>query len=167
MEDGSNRKTMKRFINIFTAFAVTICAVSCNKSETDVQKHLAQELVGEWHLTEAAAEGVVITSDIDIYLAINSDCTFELYQTSGSQSVRYDKFTGICQSSGDILYGEYNSGEPWASRYTFKIDEDILTLKSYNRLEEQKYVKAEIPADIKDNANVITKSAAATLAPIL
>lgn len=158
---------MRRFTTILAALTIVFCAASCSKDSTDTPKKLAPELIGEWHMTEAAAEGVIISSDIDVYLAIHSDFTFELYQKSGSQSVRYDKFSGTCMSSGDILYGEYCSGKAWASKYTFTINKDGMVLKSFNRLEEQKYVKTEIPADVKNNANVITKSAAETLAPIL
>ena len=158
---------MRRFINIFAAFAVIVCAAACSKESTQTQKYLAPELIGEWHLTEAVAEGTVISSEIDVYLAICPDFGFELYQKSGSQSVRYDKFTGTCECKDGLLCGTYSNGEAWASRYSFTLTKDGLVLKSYNRLEEQKYAKAEIPADVKENANVITKSAATSLAPIL
>ena len=158
---------MRRIVNIFAAFAVIVCAAASCEKNTDLERYVAAELIGEWHLTEATAEGVVISSDMDIYLKISGDCTFELYQKSGSQSVRYDKFTGTCECNGNILTGEYSSGVAWASKYTYNATDGSLVLKSYNRLEEQKYQKAEIPAQVKDNANIITKSAASVLAPIL
>ena len=45
---------------------------------------------------------------------------------------------------------------------------DEMILKSFNLLEEQRYIKADIPAKVKEDSNVITKStAASSTAPIL
>ena len=105
---------------------------------------------------------------IDIYLCINSDCTFELYQKSGTQSVRYDKFTGTCKTEDGVLTGIYSNGKPWGGKYIFKVTADELLLKTTNLLEEQKYKKVQIPSDVKENANLaLTKAAGAESTPIL
>ena len=161
---------MRNLTYLLAAFAALICmAVSCEKTSEPVpQGHIDSKLVGEWHLLGAKAEGVTISSDIDVYLVIGSDCSFELYQKSGTQSVRYDKFTGTCTSEGNILSGKYSNGDAWGSRYTYSFTIDGLLLESYNRLEEQRYAKAETPSDVKVNANcVTTKSAAISGAPVL
>ena len=159
---------MRRIINIFAVFAVIFCvAASCEKA-TEPNDYIDAKFVGEWHLVDAKAEGVTISSDVDVYLSICSDCTFELYQKSGTQSVRYDKFTGICSCDGKTISGTYSTGEPWASKYTYSFTSDEMILKSFNLLEEQRYIKADIPAKVKEDSNVITKStAASSTAPIL
>ena len=157
---------MKRALNIICGLAILVMAASCQK-EAPIDS-VDPTLVGEWHLTEATAEGTAIMAGIDIYLCINSDCTFELYQKSGTQSVRYDKFTGTCKTEDGVLTGIYSNGKPWGGKYIFKVTADELLLKTTNLLEEQKYKKVQIPSDVKENANLaLTKAAGAESTPIL
>ena len=127
-----------------------------------------QKLVGEWHLSKALSDGIEINQDIDVYLCINADCSFELYQKSGTQTERYEKYIGTCSSENDILNGVYSNGKPWGSKYTFTFVTDGMILKSYNLIEEQQYSKVTIPEEVKAEATLVnTKSAVSTGNPIL
>lgn len=163
---------MKKLINIFIGFAVlSIMAISCQKEEapelTPVLE-ISERLVGEWQLFRALSDGIEVNQDIDVYLCINADCSFELYQKSGTQTERYDKYIGTCSSENDILSGVYNNGKPWGSKYTFTFIVDGMILKSYNLIEVQQYSKVTIPEEVKAEATLVnTKSAVSTGNPIL
>lgn len=158
---------MRRLINITFGFAAMIlAAVSCTKDNELPLQAVETALVGEWHLQEAHTEGIAIDENLDIYLAINSDGIFELYQKSGSQSIRYDRYYGRCWSEDGIITGKYSDGKPWGGKYEYTVNGDELILRSYNLLEVQKYVRVQIPDEIRTNANTITK-AAVSGSPIL
>ena len=144
--------------------AAAVClAASCQKE--DKAPTLDKKLVGTWHLAETLVEGEELDAKAaDVYLVLNSDCTFALYQKTGSQSDRYDLYTGVCSAEGGVLSGTYASGTPWGSSYKYKVSGSSLTLTSSDNMEEQVYEKADLPQNIKVNAD--TKSAEA-VAPIL
>ena len=122
-------------------------------------------LVGTWHLAETVVDGETLDSKLaDVYLVLNSDCTFALYQKTGSQTDRYDLFTGECRSKDGILSGTYASGDSWGSAYKYKVSGASLTLTSSDLMEEQVYDKESLPEGIKVNAD--TKSTETTV-PIL
>ena len=58
-----------------------------------------------------------------------------------------------------MLTGKYNDGEDWAAAYQISIDGETLTMTSKNDAAEVSvYVKAEIPANVKDGSETIVKS---------
>ena len=144
--------------------AAAVClAASCQKE--DQAPTLDKKLVGTWHLAETVVDGETLDSKTaDVYLVLNSDCTFALYQKTGSQTDRYDLYTGECSAEDGILTGTYASGTPWGSSYKYKVTGSSLTLTSSDLMEEQVYDKASLPEGIKVNTD--TKSAE-TAAPIL
>lgn len=160
---------MKKLINILTGLAVmVIAAVSCSKPDFDLPaKTVDQKLVGEWHLVGMKADGEYVGQDTDVYLAISEYGSFELYQKTGSQAVRYDRYTGNCWTEDGILTGVYSDGKPWGARYEYAKTIDGFTLKSYNLLEDQKYVKTVIPEEVRTNANPVGTKSAASGTPIL
>jgi len=158
---------MKRLINILIMSAALIgVAASCQK-EDGTSGLIDSAISGEWHLTEILAEGTVVSEGLDSYLLINMDGTFELYQKSGTQTIRYDRFTGTCTYEDNLLSGVYSNGNPWGSRYTVSLSGNMMTLSSFNLLEVQKYERKAIPENIKKEANTITRSGAVLCAPIL
>ncbi len=159
---------MKRTLNIIIGLAALVFAtVSCQK-EVSADKTIDSAVVGQWHLFGAKAEGESIMQGIDIYLCINADGSFELYQKSGTQEERYDLYTGTCYTQNGILTGVYSDGKPWGGKYTYARTIDGILLKTTNNLEEQKYLSCQIPAQVRENANLInTKSASAAGSPIL
>lgn len=168
MVDGYNKQDMKRIKNIISILAaVVIAASSCTKEGETPLKTVNQELVGDWQLSETTVEDAVVSKEVDVYLRIYSNGNFELYQ-KGTDQIRYDVYTGNCWSeNGNLLTGEYDNGTTWETRYIVTTTSNGFTLKSYDYLEEQKYVKAEIPKDVIDNANRSTKSSTKISTPIL
>ena len=144
---------MKRFINIIMTLAAAVClAVSCQKDETSLDK----ALVGTWHLDATIVDGTELNANVNVYLVLNSDKTFALYQRTGSQDKRYDLYTGDCNAENGVLTGTYSNGTPWGSSYKYKVSGSTLTLKSADGMEEQVYVKGNLPSDITVNPD--TKS---------
>ena len=156
---------MKRFTHILIGLAALIAAAACSKEEVTPQAGIDSALEGEWELVETKAEGTVVAQDMSVYLCICPDGTFELFQKSPDQTVRYDKFTGKCTSKDGILTGVYSDGTPM-NKWLYTCTAESLTLQSYNLLEVQKYRKAIITADVRENAN-LTKSDATDGCPIL
>ena len=148
--------TMKKIFNIMIA-AVAIClTAACQKEITNVSV-ISPEYVGEWHLSTVEVDGALQDYPYDVYLSINSDCTFELYQKSGTQ-MRYTKFTGTCRSEGKILTGIYSSGEKWGDAYTADVLGNTLILTSSDGIEIQEYVKEPLSQAEKQNASVSTRA---------
>ena len=158
---------MKKILNIIIGlFSVVMATVSCQK-ETSADKTIDQTLVGEWHLTSAKAEGTSIHEGIDVYLCIMADCSFEIYQKSGTQGIRYDLYTGTCFTENGVLTGVYSNGKSWGGKYIYTKIADKLLLKTTNNIEEQTYTKCQIPAEVRENANTNTRSVSVTGSPIL
>ena len=147
--------TMKKIFNIMIA-AVAIClTAACQKEE--IKDSVNPALVGEWHLSTVEVDGAVQNYPYDVYLTINGDCTFELYQKSGTQ-MRYTKFTGFCKSEGKILSGTYSSGKEWGDAYNAEVAGDTLILTSSDGVEIQEYVKEALSQEEKQNASVSTRA---------
>ena len=152
---------MKRIANIILTLAAAVClAASCQKEEAS----LDPVLVGTWHLDATVVDGTELDADVDVYLVLNSNMTFALYQKTGSQNNRYDLYTGDCNAEGGVLTGTYSNGTPWGSSYKYKVTGSTLKLTSSDNMEEQVYVKESLPTDIKVNTD--TKSTESQI-PIL
>ncbi len=145
---------------IITLAAAICLAASCQKDEFAFDP----ALVATWHLDATAVDGEDLNENVDVYLVLNSNGTFALYQKTGSQKDRYDLYTGVCSSEGGILNGTYESGDSWGSSYKYDVTGSTLTLTSSDGAEEQVYSKSSLPANIKVNTD--TKSAE-TSSPIL
>lgn len=148
--------TMKKILNIMFA-AVAICLTAACQKEEGPKAVVDPAIVGEWHLSTVEVDGAVQTYPYDVYFAINSDGTFELYQKSGTQ-VRYTKFTGTCRSEGQILSGIYSSGTPWGDSYTAIISGGLLVLTSSDGVEVQEYEKESLDQEEKLAANISTRA---------
>ena len=165
MVDGSKKRmTMKKIFNIMFA-AVAICfSAACQKEE--IKDTVNSAIVGEWHLSTVEVDGTIQKYAIDVYLTINSDCTFELYQKSGTE-MRYTKYSGSCKTEGNIFTGKYISGRPLnGAPYTFSIEGGNLILMTADGLEVQEYTKGSLSQEDKLAADISTK-AVSEVAPIL
>ena len=162
---GSKKQmTMKKILNIMFA-AVAICLTAACQKEDGPEVTVDPAIVGEWHLSTVEVDGAFQTYPYDVYLAINNDGTFELYQKSGTQ-VRYTKFTGTCKSEGQILSGVYSSGTPWGDSYTAIVSGGLLVLTSSDGVEVQEFTKESLSQEEKLAANISTR-ANDEMAPIL
>ena len=156
--------TMKKILNIIFA-AVAICFTAACQKEDVIKDVVDPSIVGEWHLSTVEVDGAVQNYAYDVYLTINKDCTFELYQKSGTQT-RYTKFTGTCKSEGQVLSGVYSSGTPWGTSYSAIVSGGMLVLTSADGVEVQEYTKESLSQEEKLAANISTRAMDET-APIL
>ena len=114
-------KTLKSIL--FAGIMALLCMTSCSKetSDTEPARKVSANVTGQWHLIEELCEGIQVKDGADVYLYVNADCTFELYQKSGTQT-RFTRYEGICYSDGDRLIGEYSDGTPWGAEYSVSFD---------------------------------------------
>ena len=155
---------MKRILSILITIAALSAAASCQKEE--VMDTVASSLVGEWHLTETETDGIVIDHLTDVYLTINADCTFLIYQKSGDQT-RYTVFTGTCKSVNNVFSGIYSDGSSFGCDYEFFVEGDTLTLSTADGIEVQTWTKESLDQEDKDNADMKVKSSAIDVIPFL
>ena len=140
---------MKKIVFFISALMIM---VSCGeKGGKQPELTLEQKLCTEWHSTVMPLDGA------DIYLSFGEDNTFELYQKIVEGAYRL--YRGTWNLEEDMLTGKYNDGEDWAAAYQISIDGETLTMTSKNDAAEVSvYVKAEIPANVKDGSETIVKS---------
>ena len=144
--EKKTESNMKKLLYILTAVVVL---ASCGKNGDD-KLTLEQKVCTEWHSTQLPVSG-------DIYIDLNDDKTFELYQQIGEGAYRL--YRGTWNLEGDLLTGRYNDGEDWACAYTVVIADKTMTLTSSNdAAEESTYVKAGIPASVKESCVTVVKS---------
>jgi len=157
---------MNRLRYIISAAAIIFMAAACSKNNTDSTPYIDPSVIGEWHLTGASSEGSAIYDDLDVYMTLNPDCTFELYQKSGTQT-RYDKYTGIFHMTDEEITGTYADGSPWGSKYIASVSGDTLTLCTTDMMEVQTYKREALSKTEKEKANLKTKADNDSAAPIL
>ena len=140
---------MKKIVFFISALMIM---VSCGeKGGKQPELTLEQKLCTEWHSTAMPLDGA------DIYLSFGEDNTFELYQKIVEGAYRL--YRGTWNLEEDMLTVKYNDGEDWAAAYQISIDGETLTMTSKNDAAEVSvYVKAEIPANVKDGSETIVKS---------
>ena len=114
-------------------------------------------IAGEWHYTTTES-GV----QIDVYLGLYADYTFDLYQKIGDGAYRL--YRGTWNIEEGILTGKYNDGEPWAASYDAAVQDKTLTLTSKNDAAEvSTYTACEIPEEVRTGCEVVVKSEEAGL----
>ncbi len=83
-------------------------------------------LAGNWRLTSYSGTN----EDIDVFLSMQENNSFTLYQRS--DSMEYRVFTGTWSYDGatKILSGQYSDGASWSMSYYVSLSGDTLTLTS-------------------------------------
>lgn len=159
-------KTLKSIL--FAGIMALLCMTSCSKetSDTEPARKVSANVTGQWHLIEELCEGIQVKDGADVYLYVNADCTFELYQKSGTQT-RFTRYEGICYSDGDRLIGEYSDGTPWGAEYSVSFDGEHMILKSHDKLSIQRYEKKSMSEEDRNNADMAVKSASDIILPKL
>ena len=160
--------TMKRIIEKLMMAVVLIAAAACSKEEGEPKKYIDPAFVGEWHLTEATSEGVTINDNLDVYIVLNEDGSFEIYQQNLEEQLRYDKYTGTYYCQSGLMTGVYSDGKSWGAKYIPSVSDDRLTLKSNDFMEVQKYKRESLSEEEKQDASIVSvKSSASVYSPIL
>lgn len=127
---------------------VTVLALlaGCNKEKN-------VDVVGSWKLDNiSTVTKAGQTYGITVYIEFNADGTFDTWQLM--QAGRYLHFTGTWQYVKNGITGVYTDGSAWgSSTYGVQIDGDMMVLTAKNGTDEMTtYVRAEVPADVKANA---------------
>ena len=145
----------KFFTKIVLCAAAVLSFAACSNPEEEKMEIIA----GEWHYT-ATESGV----QIDVYLGLYSDYTFDLYQKIGYGP--HYLYKGKYNFDGQILSGTYSDYTPWAHDYKVTRSGGSLTLTSVASPDYSvTYKKESIPESVKTHYMPATK--AVSFAPIL
>ena len=147
---------MKKF---FTKIVLCAAAVLSFAACSNLEEEKMEIIAGEWHYT-ATESGV----QIDVYLGLYSDYTFDLYQKIGDGP--HYLYKGKYNFDGQILSGTYSDYTPWAHDYKVTRSGGSLTLTSVASPDYSvTYKKESIPESVKTHYMPATK--AVSVAPIL
>ena len=142
---------MKKLLYILTALLLMAGCGEKNHGPEKKEPTFEDKLCAEWH------SEMLPMDNADIYLQLNKDKTFELYQKIGEGAHRL--YRGTWNVEENILTGVYNDGESWAAAYAAAMSDKFLTLTSQNdAAEESVFVKEEIPAEVKASCEVMVRS---------
>ena len=157
MADGCKMKNiMKRFIaNLIFATFVALGLASCTKTDKNLER-----LSGEWYW-QGTEEGV----SIEVYLAFQTDNTFDLFQKIGAGAFRH--YTGTYTYDGQTLSGVYSDKTPWKYSYEAKVDGNNLTMNYIGEDVSITYVKKTIPFTVKQHHTEPLKSSVEEVIPFL
>lgn len=135
-------------IGLLATFAFTACGSSSDDDPATPPTVGSGEVKGEWHMIAWSA-----LSAADVWLSIGEDGTFDLYQRVYTPD--YVHLDGTYQLADGTLSGRYSDNVAWGSSYrvSFNGDGSQMTLTSTaNGGDVAVYVKAAIPAEIKDGS---------------
>ena len=150
MVDGSNMyMLMKKIVTLIMVCAAAMFAfAACGDPEAEK----LEKVLGEWHYT-----GVESGVQIDIYLGLYNDSTFDLYQKVG-EGPHY-LYKGKYNFDGQVLTGTYSDYTPWAHDYNVTKSNGSLTLTSVAAPDYSITFKKEaIPQSVRSHYMPVTKS---------
>jgi hypothetical protein len=158
MVDGS--KMYMRMRKIFTTIMVCAAAMFVFAACGDPDENKLEKVLGEWHYT-----GVESGVQIDIYLGLYNDSTFDLYQKVGDGP--HYLYKGKYSFDGQVLTGTYSDFTPWAHDYNVTKSNASLTLTSVAAPDYSITFKKEtIPQSVRTHYMPVTKAGEAPM-PIL
>lgn len=107
---------------------------------------------GEWVVTTWNGDSALANK---IYIALNDDATFDLYQNVESQGYASFKGTYVVDESEDgyVLSGSYNDGVALSQAYDLSVELAKLTLKGRGDKVVAVYAKTTIPDYVKDGVS--------------
>ena len=145
---------------IFTKMMVCAAAVFAFAACGDIEAERLEKVAGEWHYT-----GVESGVEIDIYLGLYTDYTFDLYQKVG-EGPHY-LYKGKYSYDGDVLSGTYSDYTPWAHDYKVATSKSSMTLTSVATPDYSLTMSKEsIPESVRTHFMPMTKAEGEVL-PIL
>lgn len=149
---------MKKFTKILLLAAAALFAfAACIDPETEK----LEKVVGEWHYA-----GVESGVEIDIYLGLSSDYTFELYQKVGDGP--HYLYKGKYAFDGEVISGVYSDYTPWAHDYEVSGSSGSLMLTSVTTPDySMTFQKKAIPEEVRTHYMPITKADSPVVKPIL
>ena len=108
-------------------------------------------IVGSWHIKSFCGGA----ANADIYMQLNSDKTFLLYQRSNSAT--FVKYSGTysLDEANSIISGVYSDGVAWANCYKYSINanKELVFVNTNNSSEITIYEPAEMPTITTQNVS--------------
>ena len=157
MVDGcKNRNIMKKFISaLIFATVVAFGLASCSKTDPNLEK-----ISGEWYW-QGTEQGVTL----EVYLAFNTNGSFELYQKLGDGAFRH--YAGTYTFDGETLKGVYSDKTAWAHDYIVSLSGDNMTMTYVGKEVSITYVRKTIPFTVRHHHTEPLKSMADDYVPFL
>lgn len=137
----------KNFIKTLSIAFMAAFLMACTKDESKVVESMA----GSWHY-----EAVEYSQDIDVYLVLSADYTFEMFQKVGEGA--YWRSTGTFEINVQekTITGTYSDRVPWKNVYEYSVGSSTLTLSAAGV--SRKYVAKSVPDDVRSKCLDLTKS---------
>ena len=137
---------------IFTKIMVCAAAIFAFAACGDPEAEMLEQVAGEWHYT-----GVESGVEIDIYLGLYTDKTFDLFQKVGDGP--HYLYKGKFNYDGQVLSGTYSDYTPWAQDYKVTKSNASLTLTSVATPDYSITFKKEaIPQSVRTHYMPVTKA---------
>lgn len=150
MEDGSKKDMFMR--KIFTKMMVCAAALFAFAACGDPETERLEKVAGEWHYS-----GVESGVEIDIYLGLYADKTFDLYQKIGDGP--HYLYKGKFNYDGEVLSGTYSDYTPWAHDYKVTRSGSSMTLTSVAAPDYSFTMKKQaIPESVRTHYMPVTKA---------
>lgn len=138
----------KIFIKMMVCAAALFAFAACSEKDSDNLSKVA----GEWHYT-GEESGV----QIDIYLGLYSDGTFDLYQKVGDGP--HYLYKGKYNYDGQVLTGIYSDDTPWAHDYKVSRSGKNMTITSVAMPDYSLTLSKEsIPESVRTHYMPVTKA---------
>lgn len=101
-------------------------------------------IYGSWHIKSYCGA----PSEVDIYMQLNSDYTFKLYQRSGTSPFSIYSGTFSLNESTKTISGRYSDGVAWANSYYYSINSEkqLVFQNTNNSSEITIYEPSTMPA---------------------
>lgn len=147
-----NKNMIKTFLPVMAGLFCALLLSGCKKNSPSA----AETIAGEWHLVSFEGQ---TPAGYDAYLDLGADGTFVLWQKV--QTPRWQKFMGTYSADWETIEGTYSDGTPWGSRYEYVFDGNAgsLVLTSIGEVRErQEYLKQDVPEEVKEGAEAVTRA---------
>ena len=143
-----------KLTKIFLAF-IAMFAISCvqdNGGGTNNNTKWANEgsIIGEWELTSFSGSS---EAKPRVYLALNEDGSFDMYQQAFS--IVWFHYTGTFTYNGTTISGKYSDEKPWSTEYAVSFAEEPTRMRLINTANDKEvsiYNECEIPDSVIDEA---------------
>ena len=117
-------------------------------------------IIGGWHIRSYCGGA----ANADIYMQLNSDKTFLLYQRTNSATfVKYEG-TYSLDEANSVISGKYSDGVQWANSYKYSINDynELVFVNTNNETEVTLYEPTKMPFASSNNPNFTVLPASAS-----
>ena len=148
--DGKSIKVTDYLIGVSSSKYTNTMAIAVEESEapetpeTPDTPVVNNGIYGTWHIKSYCGA----PSDIDIYMQLNEDGSFLLYQRSNSATYVEYSGTYTLDEANAIISGVYSDGSSWANSYNYSINSnnELVFVNTNNSAEITIYEPATMPS---------------------